>query len=326
MTPLALETHAVSHAYGDRVALREVSLSIERGQLIGLLGPNGSGKTTLFRVISTLLRPTSGNAKVFGHDTVSDPDEARRRLGVVFQTPALDDELTIRENVYTSAALYGMSGAALVRRFESLAEVFDLTDRTEQRVNTLSGGLKRRADLLRGLLHSPGLLLLDEPTSGLDPIARRAFWDTLSRLRRSEGTTMLVATHLMEEAEQCDQIAIVDEGRILEMDEPAALRDRLGGDSIWLETDKAVILRDHILTRFGVEGRIVGNLLQVSDETVFELLPRLHEAFGDLIEAATIRKPTLEDVFISLTGRRISDGLDESDAVSVGMITTSDQA
>lgn len=308
MTSPALEIHSVSHSYGDRVALREVSLRLEPGKLLGLLGPNGSGKTTLFRVISTLLRPSSGNATVFGHDTSADPDSVRRLLGVVFQTPALDEELTIQENAFTSAALYGLSGTQLVRRFEFLSEEFGVADRLEQRVSTLSGGLKRRADLLRGLLHTPGLLLLDEPTTGLDPAARRAFWDILGRLRRTEGTTMVAATHLMEEAEQCHQIAIIHEGRILEVGEPAALRATLGGSSIWLETENAEVLRDQINLHFGVEGRIVGRSLLVSHSDVYELLPRLHESLGGLIDAATIRNPTLEDVFLSLTGRSISGG------------------
>lgn len=311
MTSFALEIDAVSHRYGSRPALRDVSLRVEPGTLLGLLGPNGGGKTTLFRIISTLLRPTSGRASIFGSDTRTDADAVRRRIGMVFQSPALDDELTIRENAFTSAALYGLKGDALVRRFEALAEAFDVADRSEQRVKTLSGGLKRRADLLRGLLHRPDLLLLDEPTVGLDPGARRAFWEILARLKKSEGMTMVAATHLMEEAERCDRVAIIDGGRLIATGTPEELRARLGGTSIWLETGDASALHDQIQAHFGLEGRIVGRTLQLEHDDVYELLPSLHESLGDRIEAATIRRPTLEDVFLFLTGRRIDTEAEE---------------
>ncbi len=321
MASTALDIQAVSHSYGSRVALRDVSLKVEPGVLVGLLGPNGGGKTTLFRIISTLLRPSSGRAEVFGHGTVDEADAVRRRIGMVFQTPALDEELTIRENAFTSAALYGLSGAPLVRRFEFLSDAFNIADRSEQRVKTLSGGLKRRADLLRGLLHSPSLLLLDEPTTGLDPGARRAFWETLTKLRRTDGTTMLAATHLMEEAEACDYIAIIDQGRIVDTGAPAALRAKLGGPSVWLETEDPVALYDLVQARFAVAGRIIGGTVQIEHDTPYELLPRLYESLGELIEAATIRSPTLEDVFLSLTGRPI-DSDPDADPVNLKAVDT----
>lgn len=312
MVTNAIDIQSVSHAYGAREALREISLEVEPGILLGLLGPNGGGKTTLFRVISTLLRPTSGTALVFGHDTMREADAVRRRIGMVFQHAALDDELSIRENAFTSAALYRLTGDPLVRRFEHLSDAFGIADRSEQRVRTLSGGLKRRADLLRGLLHSPDLLLLDEPTSGLDPAARRSFWETLARLRKTEGTTMVAATHLMEEAERCDRVAIIDAGRIVDAGTPSSLRARLGGISIWLDSRQPAALHDRIQSHFGLQGRIVGGTLQLEHEASYELLPRLHESLGDLIEAATIRRPTLEDVFLFLTGRSIEGDANES--------------
>lgn len=312
MMPYALDIDAVSHRYGSRQALRGVSLQVEPGILLGLLGPNGGGKTTLFRVVSTLLRPTAGRASVFDHDTVAEPDAVRRRIGMVFQSPALDEELTIRENAVTSAALYGLAGDTLVRRFESLADAFDVADRSEQRVKTLSGGLKRRADLLRGLLHRPELLLLDEPTVGLDPGARRAFWEILSRLKKSEGMTMIAATHLMEEAERCDRVAIIDGGRLIVSGTPEELRSRLGGVSAWLESDDPAALNDRVHAHFGLTGRIVGRTLQIEHGGAFEFLPALHESLGRRIEAVTIRRPTLEDVFLFLTGHPIDTDIDEA--------------
>lgn len=304
----ALDVQAVSHSYGDRPALRGVSLQVQPGTLLGILGPNGGGKTTLFRVISTLLQPTSGQAHVFGFDTSREPSAVRRRIGMVFQTPALDEELTVRENAMTSAALYGLSGEGLKGRFASLAAAFDLSERTSDRVRTLSGGLKRRADLLRGLLHKPDLLLLDEPTTGLDPAARRTFWEILARLKRAEGTTMLAATHLMEEAEICDEVAIIDAGCIIARGTPSALRSQLGEEALWLESEQPSELEHRIRSHFGFETRIVGSYVQVTSDNVISLVAPLHESLGQLIDAATVRRPTLEDVFLHLTGHVI-DGV-----------------
>lgn len=303
----AVDVRAVSHSYGRHVALRDVSLRVEPGILFGLLGPNGGGKTTLFRILSTLLRPSGGSAFVFGHNVATDPAEIRRRIGMVFQSPALDEELTIRENAATSAALYGLKGEALAKRVDRLARSFHIHDRAGHRVKTLSGGLKRRADLLRGLLHRPDLLLLDEPTNGLDPGARRAFWDTLAALRRTEGTTMIAATHLMEEAERCDQVAIINNGALIAFGTPAELHATLGSSSVWLEAADPVGLADVIQSRFGFNARIVGGSVQIEHEDPYAVLPRLHDAFGSAIDAATVRRPTLEDVFLHLTGRRIDD-------------------
>ncbi len=303
----ALKIRSVSHRYGDRPALRDVSLEVPPGILLGVLGPNGGGKTTLFRIISTLLVPTEGHVSVFGSDPVADPNAVRRRIGMVFQNPALDAELTIRENAATNAALYGIAGRKMRDRVEALAADFKLTERLDDRVSTLSGGLQRRADLLRGLLHQPDLLLLDEPTTGLDPAARRNFWDLLSDLKAEHGTTMITATHLMEEAERCDRVAVIDEGRIIAEGRPAELRARLGDESLWLDTSDAPALADAVADRFGFETRIVGHAVQVVHDTPYGVVASLHDSFGGLIESATIRRPTLEDVFLHLTGKRIHD-------------------
>ena len=312
MPEQAVDIAGVTHRYGDHVALRDVTLEVAPGALFGLLGPNGGGKTTLFRILSTLLRPTQGEARVFGLNTAERPSDVRHRLGVVFQQPALDDELTVLENLRFHGALYGLGGSALRERIRSLLGLFGLADRAQDRVKTLSGGLQRRADLARGLLHSPDLLLLDEPTTGLDPVARDAFWQVLARLRRQEGATMLVATHLLEEAEACDAIAILDRGRLAASGTPDALKESLGGETLWLEADDATDLSDHIQAQFGLAAQTIGDKVQISHPEAHTLLSSLYEAFGDRIRSATVRRPTLEDVFMVHAGYR----LDERSAVA----------
>ena len=302
MADLAIDIRDVSHRYGDHEALRAVSLSVRPGGLFGLLGPNGGGKTTLFRILSTLLEPTEGTAAVFGHDVTREPTAVRERLGVIFQQPALDDVLTVRENLQFHGALYGMRGSDLRTRIDELLDAFGLGDRAGDAVKTLSGGLQRRVDLARGLLHRPQLLLLDEPTTGLDPVARHAFWQTLTRLRRQEGTTMIVATHLLDEAEPCDEVGIIDRGRLMVQGAPEALKDALGGEALWIEAADAPALADRIQAQFGLSPRQVGGTLQLASAEAPALLARLYDAFGDRIERAMIRKPTLEDVFMAHTG------------------------
>ncbi len=303
---LAVEIGRVTHRYGAHVALRDVSFGVRRGRLFGLLGPNGGGKTTLFRILSTLLRPTDGRARVFGHDAAAEPAAVRRRLGVVFQKEALDDELTVDENLRVHGALYGLAGRALRERIASLLDTFDLADRRSSRVKTLSGGLRRRTDLARGLLHAPSLLLLDEPTTGLDPAARSAFWTALARLRRHEGTTMLVATHLMDEAERCDEVGIIDRGRFVVSGTPAALKSAVGQETLWLDAEAPDVLSAQIRERFGVAANVVGAAVQVSHPEAHTLLPRLYAAYPDVITSATVRRPTLEDVFMLHTGAALS--------------------
>lgn len=310
MPEWAVDIDHVTHRYGETVALQDVSFTIAPGSLFGLLGPNGGGKTTLFRILSTLLRPSEGTARVFGFDTTAEPAQVRRHLGVVFQTTALDDTLTVHENLRVHGALYGLHGGALERRIDTLLEVFDLADRRHARVKTLSGGLQRRTDLARGLLHQPRLLLLDEPTTGLDPVARRTFWQALARLRQSEGTTMLIATHLLDEAEPCDRVGVIDRGRLVACGTPASLKQAVGRETLWIETDAPDRLQDAVKARFGVEARRVGRALQISHPEAHTLLAQLYDAFGADITSATVRRPTLEDVFMLHAG----SGLPPTDA------------
>jgi len=300
----AVAIESVTHRYGERVALRDVSFTVAPGALFGVLGPNGSGKTTLFRILATLMPPSTGAARILNIDTTHQADAVRQKLGLVFQTPALDEKLTVRENLRFHGALYGLSGAALRDRVDTLLQRFDVADRAHDAVETLSGGLERRVDLVRGLLHRPDVLLLDEPTTGLDPAARRIFWQTLDRLRRDEGTTLLLATHLMQEAERCDTVAILDEGALAATGSPEALKAELGDETLWLETAAPESLRDRIQAQFGIEARLIGGAVQISHPDAPNLIASLYDALGDRIDSATVRAPTLEDVFMVRTGHR----------------------
>jgi ABC-2 type transport system ATP-binding protein len=235
----------------------------------------------------------------------------RQQLGVVFQEPALDENLTVRENLRVQGALYGLHGADLQARTEELLERLDVIDRADDSVADLSGGLRRRADLARGLLHRPKLLLLDEPTTGLDPAARRAFWTAIDRLRTAEGTTLLLATHLMDEAERCDRVGILSEGALVADDAPATLKSELGSETLWLEAEEPSGLRDRIDAQFGVSTRIVGSMVQVAPSDPPAFLASLYEALGDRILSATVRRPTLEDVFMVHAGASASTNREE---------------
>ncbi len=303
----AVDIESLSHRYGDHDALRTLTLQIEDGALFGLLGPNGSGKTTLFRILSTLMPPSAGTARVFGINTAENPGDVRARIGSVFQDYALDENLTVRENLRFQGALYGMRGQTLAKRIDDLLGLFDVANRAADRVDTLSGGLQRRVDLARGLLHRPDLLLLDEPTTGLDPMARRTFWRAIQRLRDEEGTTLLVATHLMEEAERCDDVAILAEGNLVAQGAPDALKRDLGGEMLWIEADHPAELSDRIRAQFGVQASVVGESVQITHDDAPQLLSSLYDALGDHIRSATVRQPTLEDVFVVRAGIRPDD-------------------
>jgi ABC-2 type transport system ATP-binding protein len=298
----ALAVRDLAHSYGDHRALDGLTFEVEPGELFGLLGPNGGGKTTLFRIVTTLMPPSAGAAEVLGHRTTEDPAAVRRSLGVVFQQPALDAELTVRENLGFHGHLVGLSGKPLGDRIDALLNTFGLSDRAGDRVKTLSGGLARRADLARGLLHRPPLLLLDEPTTGLDPTARRELWAALARLRRDEGTTIVVATHLMEEAERCDRVVILDRGRLVALGAPADLTAELGDETLWLESKQPDVLARSLRDQFGLESRLVGASVLVETEDAPAVLARVYAAFPDLVVAATVRHPTLDDVFAARTG------------------------
>lgn len=298
----------LGHRYGDRPALLGVSFEVGGGELFGLLGPNGGGKTTLMRILATLLAPTSGRALVEGRDVVQDPVGVRRRIGVVFQQPALDPWLTAAENLRHQGHLYGLRGAELARRTGRLLEEFGVAGRGDDLVRTLSGGLRRRVELAKGLLHDPDVLLLDEPTVGLDPGGRRDFWRSVAALRERFAVTVLVTTHLMHEAEGCDRVGILDRGRLVALGSPRDLEGEIRGDVVALETAEPDRLAAAVAERFATEARVVDGVVRIERLDGAAFVPRLAESFPGLIRSITVGRPTLDDVFLQRTGHRLRDG------------------
>jgi ABC-2 type transport system ATP-binding protein len=305
--PLALTTDRLTHRYGERVALDQVSLEVRAREIFGLLGPNGGGKTTLFRILSTLVRPTSGHATILGLDLRRDTGPIRRRLGVVFQAPSLDKKLTVRENLAHQGHLYGLSGKSLGERVDLLLLEFNLRERARDLVETLSGGLQRRVEIAKCLLHRPEFLILDEPSTGLDPGARIDLWQTLYRLRDQQGVTVLLTTHLMEEAERCDRVAIIDHGKIVAQGAPEELRAGIGGEVISARAPDATSLGERIASSLGVEVSVLNDEVRIEHADGASFITRLVAAFPGEIDSVTLAKPTLEDVFIAKTGRRLSE-------------------
>lgn len=302
----AVDVRRVAFRYGDRAALEDVSLHVAAGEAFALLGPNGSGKTTLFRILCTLLPLQDGDATVAGCDLRTDPFGVRRSVGVTFQSPSLDGKLTVRENLKHQAQLYGVNGRALRERVDELLEQFGLASRRDDVVDELSGGLKRRVELAKGLLHRPELLLLDEPSTGLDPSARNELWEQLALLRDS-GVTILVATHLMEEAEHCDRVAILDAGRLVAAGPPQELRSELGGDGVTIHARRPDELAGRIAERFHVTPRKIGAALRIELDGSRDFLADLMDEFAGDVRSLEFGKPTLEDVFIAKTGRRFDE-------------------
>jgi len=305
--PDAVETVRLTHRYGEREALRGVSLTVRRGEVFGILGPNGGGKSTLFRILSTLQAPSEGEARIMGHDVVREASAVRRRLGVVFQHPSLDAKLTVLENLCNHGALYGWSGATLRARAAELLERFRLTDRRDELVERLSGGLARRAELAKGLLPKPEVILLDEPSTGLDPGARRDLIEHLLALRASDGVTVLLTTHYLEEAERCDRVAVIDRGQVIAIDTPEALKARVGGDVVTIRGADPQLLGERIRERFGVTPMYVDGTVRLEHARGHELVHSLVDAFADQVSSVTFGRPTLEDAFVRLTGHGLDD-------------------
>jgi ABC-2 type transport system ATP-binding protein len=297
----AVEVEDVRHVYGDREALTGVSFSVVRGEMFALLGPNGGGKTTLFKILATLMPPTSGVVRLYGHDLSREPLPVRRRLGVVFQHPSLDRKLTVIENLRHHGHLYGIAGIELQRRAQEMLARVSLTDRANDLVETLSGGLQRRAELAKGLLHKPDILVLDEPNTGLDPAARRDFMNYLQQLREQDGVTILLTTHFMEDAERCDRVGILHEGKLVALGPPDALKQSIGGDIVVIQSPDPHGLQKKLRERFGCEATVVDGTLRVERPRGHEFIRDVVEAFPGEITSAAFGRPTLEDVFIHLT-------------------------
>jgi ABC-2 type transport system ATP-binding protein len=307
VTEPIVEISHLTHAYDDRKALDDLSLSVNRNEIFGFLGPNGSGKTTLFRILATLIPPPPGVVRIFGVDPAAQRDFVRARLGVVFQSPSLDKQLTARENLRHQGHLYGLRGADLRERVERALATMGLGERAGERVERFSGGMRRRVEVAKGLLHRPKVLLLDEPSTGLDPSARIDLWQHLRQINRDEGVTILVTTHLMEEADRCSRLAVMARGRLLACDTPAAMKERIGGDVITLTTTQPAQLRAVLREKLGVETVEVDQMLRLERPRGHEFVPQVIEAAPGLVDAVSVGKPTLEDVFIHLTGHRLRD-------------------
>jgi len=307
VTPPAVEVEHLVKRFGDFAAVDDVSFSVEPGELFGFLGPNGAGKTTTISILCTLLSPTAGRAEVAGHDVAREPAAVRSSIGLVFQEITLDDYLTGAENLKFHAVLYGCPPGQVRDRAAPLLDMVGLTERADQQVRFYSGGMKRRLEIARGLLHAPRVLFLDEPTIGLDPQTRVHIWDYVDTLRQRESTTMFLTTHYMDEAERCDRIAIIDQGRIVAIDTPDALKASVGADVVTIETADDDAAKDQIARRLGVEGEVTsdGLRLHVSDGEAF--VPRLFEDGAVGIRNVNIRRPSLDDVFLEYTGRDIRD-------------------
>jgi ABC-2 type transport system ATP-binding protein len=300
----ALEARGLHQQYGSRVALDGIDLSVEPGEIFGLLGPNGGGKTTLFRIAATRLHPTRGTVLVFGDDVTRDPARVRRRIGVVFQAPALDRRLTVRENITHYGHLFGLHGSGLRESVDRVLARVRLTDRADDLVMTLSGGLARRAEIGRALLTRPAVLLLDEPTTGLDPGVREEIWTDLRALVGEGHTTVVLTTHLLDEAAGCDRVAILDAGRIVACGRPEALTAAVGGDIITIETVDAEGLASRIGSTFGLAPRVFEGAIHIEQPRAHEWITRIVEAFPGEVRSIRFSRPTLHDVFLAHTGHR----------------------
>jgi ABC-2 type transport system ATP-binding protein len=307
-TQAAVQCNQLSRRYGERTALDQLDLSVNTGEIFAVLGPNGSGKTTLFRLLSTLLEPTSGSASIFGNDLIKERDAVRKSIGVVFQSPSLDKVLTAEENLRHHGHLYGLRGRALAEKITQMLEAVNLADRRHERVGSFSGGMRRRVELAKGMLTEPRLLILDEPATGLDPAARIDMWTYLMRVRKEQGVTVLLTTHLMDEADRCDRLAVFDRGKLLACDSPSALKDRIGGDVITLATTQPAAVRSALRDRLHLDDAHimeVDGVIRLERPRGHEFVPQLIEALPGLIDSVSVGRPTLEDVFIDLTGRRL---------------------
>jgi len=302
-----IEASNLVKRFGELEAVKGVSFSVKEGEIFGFLGPNGAGKTTTINILCTLLKPTDGQAKVNGHDVVKERSQVRQSIGLVFQEPALDDYLTAEQNLRFHGYAYGIPKNVLEPRLKELLEMMELWDRRKGKINTYSGGMKRRLEIARGLLHHPRVLFLDEPTLGLDPQTRRRIWDYIHDLRKRENLAIFMTTHYMDEAENCDRIAIIDYGRTVALDTLEKLKDGVGGDVISVKTEdneEAMrLLEGQYKLKPGIENGIISFTVPHGEE----FLPKFVSGFPLRLLSIGLRRPTLEDVFLKLTGRNIRE-------------------
>jgi ABC-2 type transport system ATP-binding protein len=303
----AVSVRGLVKRYDEVEAVSGIDLDVEAGETFGFLGPNGAGKTTTIGVLCTLVRPTGGGATVAGHDVARERDEVRRNIGLVFQETTLDGYLTAEENLRLHAELYGVPRAAVPDRMRQVMEMVGLWERRASLVRTFSGGMKRRLEIARGLLHSPRVLFLDEPTVGLDPQTRSSIWGYIRELKEREDITIFLTTHYMDEAEYCDRIAIMDRGRIIVLDTPAALKASVGRDRVQIGTDDDEAAIAALRERFGLEATVAEGLVTFAVENGGQFVPRLFAELGVPIRSVSVSRPSLDDVFMSYTGTTIRD-------------------
>jgi ABC-2 type transport system ATP-binding protein len=310
--PVAIEVRGLVKNYDEVQAVRGVEFEVATGEVFGFLGPNGAGKTTTINMLCTLVTPTAGSASVAGHDVVTERDDVRRNIGLVFQDPTLDNYLTAVQNLRLHAELYGLQRDVVAPRMQQVLEMVGLWERKDSPVGTFSGGMRRRLEIARGMMHSPRVLFLDEPTIGLDPQTRRSIWTYIAELKEREDITIFMTTHYMDEAEWCDRIAIMDNGEIVALDAPDTLKAQVGTDRVMIHTDDDDATIAALADRFGIEARMAEGAVTFGVPGGEEFVPRLFADLGVPIKAVNVSRPTLDDVFMSYTGTTIRDA--EEDA------------
>ncbi len=303
----AITVRDLAKHFGEVRAVRGVNFEVATGEVFGFLGPNGAGKTTTINMLCTLAKPSSGEARVAGHDVVRERDDVRRNIGLVFQDPTLDGYLTAAQNLKLHAELYGVQSDLVVPRMQQVMEMVGLWDRKDSPVSTFSGGMRRRLEIARGLMHSPRVLFLDEPTIGLDPQTRRSIWDYIRELKEREEITIFMTTHYMDEAEWCDRIAIMDHGEIVALDAPEALKGGVGTDRVAIQTDDNAAAIAALARQFGIEAKLSEGAVAFGVPAGEEFVPRLFAEFELPIRSVSVSRPTLDDVFMSYTGSTIRD-------------------
>jgi ABC-2 type transport system ATP-binding protein len=312
---VAISVRGLAKRYGEIEAVRGIEFGVARGETFGFLGPNGAGKSTTIGMLCTLIRPSGGEASVVGLDVVRERDRVRRNIGLVFQDTTLDNYLTAEQNLRMHAELYGMPRAQVAPRMKTVLEMLQLWERRESLVGTFSGGMKRRLEIARGLLHSPRVLFLDEPTIGLDPQTRSSIWNYISTLADEQDITIFLTTHYMDEAEHCDRIAIIDQGTIVALDTPQALKASVGKDRVQIQTSDDGAAIAALRERFGIEAQVAEGAVTFGVAEGEQFVPRLFAELEQPIRAVSVARPSLDDVFMSYTGKTIRDA--EADASDV---------
>ena len=302
---MIVQAENISHRYGDRVALSGVSFEVPQGVVYGLLGPNGSGKSTLFRILSTLMAPASGSARIAGFDIASQAAAVRRQIGVVFQSHSLDKKMSVLENLLAQGQLFGLGGSTLRGRADEAMTRFGLNDRRDDLTGNLSGGLRRRVEIAKALLHRPKVMLMDEPSTGLDPVARREMWQFMADLRKQQELTVLVTTHFLEEADRCDTLLLIHEGKAVTRGTPAELKAKVGGDVVSFDVADPVAMQRDIKAKFGYDSTAAAGVVRVEIANGHRFAAEAVEAFPGAIQSMAFHKPTIEDVFFDITGAKL---------------------